>query len=82
MLLEAGANINHQEKVCIAMYNLLRLVYSVQCVYFLPGQLGQTAVYCASAKGYSEVVAVLVQAGADLELYAEVYICCVCIHMP
>ena len=36
-------------------------------------QLGETAVYRASANGHSEVVKLLVQAGADLELQTEVY---------
>ena len=37
-------------------------------------QWGQTAVFYASAKGHSEVVKLLVQAGADLELQTEVNI--------
>ena len=36
-------------------------------------QWGQTAVYSASAYGHSEMVQLLVQAGADLELHTEVY---------
>ena len=36
-------------------------------------QRGQTAVYYASAEGHSEVVKLLVQAGADLELHTEVH---------
>ena len=36
-------------------------------------QWGQTAVYCASAYGHSEVVKLLVQAGADLELQHKVH---------
>ena len=35
-------------------------------------QWGQTAVFCASAQGHSEVVKLLVQAGADLELQRKV----------
>ena len=37
-------------------------------------QDGQTAVYIASAEGYCEVVRLLVQAKADLELHTEVCI--------
>ena len=36
-------------------------------------QWGQTALYYASAKGHSEVVKLLVQAGADLELQYKVH---------
>ena len=36
-------------------------------------QWGQIAVFSASAKGHSEVVKLLVQAGADLELHTEVH---------
>ena len=36
-------------------------------------QRGETAVYNASAQGHSEVVKLLVQAGADLELQPKVY---------
>ena len=36
-------------------------------------QWGQTAIYCASAQGHSEVVKLLVQAEADLELSFKVY---------
>ena len=42
-------------------------------VPLLHTQWGQTAVYLASVKGHSEVVKLLVQAGADLELQREVY---------
>ena len=43
--------------------------------YYVPTytQDGQTAVFCASAYGHSEVVKLLVQAGADLELHTEVH---------
>ena len=37
-------------------------------------QWGETAIYKASANGHSEVVKLLVQAGADLELQTEVYL--------
>ena len=37
-------------------------------------QWGEKAVYNASAKGHSEVVKLLVQAGADLELQNKVII--------
>ena len=44
-------------------------------------QLGRTAVYCASKEGHSEVVKLLVQAGADLELQHKVYITIIMINM-
>ena len=37
-------------------------------------QWGQTAVYHASAEGHSEVVKLLIQAGADLEIQHKVHI--------
>ena len=42
-------------------------------VPLLHTQWGQTAVYTGSWNGHSEVVKLLVQAGADLELQREVY---------
>ena len=36
-------------------------------------QFGETAVYFASIEGYSAIVRLLVQAGADLELPLKVY---------
>ena len=42
-------------------------------VPLLHTQWGQTAVYWASHNGHSEVVKLLVQAGADLELQHKVY---------
>ena len=42
-------------------------------VPLLHTQWGETAVYSASANSHSEVVKLLVQAGADLELQSEVY---------
>ena len=42
-------------------------------VSLLHTQWGETAVYKASANGHSEVVKLLVKAGADLELQREVY---------
>ena len=42
-------------------------------VPLLHTQWGETAVYKASLNGHSEVMKLLVQAGADLELQTEVY---------
>ena len=89
MLLEAGADINHQDKVrdhtkligkhifymymgmCIDTCVCLKKSEHVHCV---PPQWGQTAVFSASACGHSEVVKLLIQAGADLELQDKVHI--------
>ena len=40
---------------------------------YTPPQLGHTAVFYASAEGHNEVVKLLVQAGADVELQQKVY---------
>ena len=46
----------------------------IMFLYYTCTQKGQTAVYSASAYGHSEVVKLLVQAGADLELHTTVHI--------
>ena len=48
-------------------------VDSIRIFPILHTQRGVTALYNASANGHSEVVKLLVQAGADLELQREVY---------
>ena len=48
-------------------------VASIRIFPLLHTQWGRTAVYRASLNGHSEVVKLLVQAGADLELKREVY---------
>ena len=79
MLLEAGANINHQNKVCeytthtvSAQGSVDALHYSSNPIY-TPPQWGGTAVYHASSEGHSKVVKLLVQAGANLELHTAVH---------
>ena len=49
-------------------------MYITMFLYYIYTQWGQTAVYYASAEGHSEVVKLLVQAGADLELHHKVHI--------
>ena len=57
----------HSTRYAIEVYSLNKNVP------LLHTQWGITAVYSASAEGHSEVVKLLVQAGADLELQREVY---------
>ena len=79
MLLEAEANINIQNKVTEQYYNIMSSeyvnVFLNNCSSTAYTQRGQTAVYYASAEGHSEVVKLLVQAGADLELQHKVCNC-------
>ena len=55
---------------------IMCLIYKIcsKNVPLLHTQWGETAVYKASFDGNSEVVKLLVKAGADLELPREVYI--------
>ena len=55
------------------VYHVSSTRYVNKNVPLLHSQWGMTAVNRASANGHSEVVKLLVQAGADLELQAEVY---------
>ena len=54
------------------MYTLVHTCISSQHTHT---QLGETAVYYASGEGHSEVVKLLVQAEADLELQHKVWTC-------
>ena len=54
---------------CYYDYMHTLLLYNI----YKPPQWGETAVYSASAKGHSDVVKLLVQAGADLELQHKVH---------
>ena len=56
----------HALLVTVSWYLILCLLCSSN------EQDGQTAVYCASAEGHTEVVKVLVQAKADIELQEKV----------
>ena len=57
---------NNDNYYYIISYLSLVMLYSYT-------QMGQTAVFRASAKGHSDVVKLLVQAGADLELQHKVH---------
>ena len=60
------------KNTCIVMNTCLHIYYITFFTTYTHTQWGGTAVYNASANGHSEVVKLLVQAGADLELQHKV----------
>ena len=71
-LIEMGANVNAQNKVC---WVLLSNEQSSLQIADLPMQIGWTPLHAASFEGHHEVASILIDKEADLAAKEEVRLC-------